>query len=138
MRTATPKSLRTARERRDQGSVFVEAMIAAAIVAMALGGTFKVIVDGAHRDRAAEARRAALLVAQSQLAATGAEIPLQTGQTAGSSGEYTWRVDVSPYADGVDASAAGRLWRVTVSVAPKGDGPELVALDTLRLGSAAR
>jgi hypothetical protein len=117
--------------------VFVESIIAAAIVAMALGGTFQVISDSAARDRAGEARRVALLTAQSEIAAVGSEIPLQPGQTAGLAGDLVWRVSVSPYADGVDDSAAGGLWRVMVSVGPRDGGAELAHLETLRLGTPA-
>jgi len=132
--TSLGKALRGNGARTDRGSVFIESMIAAAIVAMALAATFRVITDGAQRDRAVETRRAALLVAQSELAATGSEIPLQPGQSAGSAGDFIWRVDVSPYIDGVDASAVGGLWRVDVSVSPRAGGADLVTLDSLRLG----
>ncbi len=118
----------------DAGSVFVESIIAAAIVAMALGATFQVIADGANRDQAVESRRTALLIAQSELAAVGSEIPLRSGQSAGLAGDMVWRVEVSPYADGVDDSAAGALWRVAVSVQRRGGGVDLARLDSLRLG----
>ena len=125
---------RQSRSGSDAGSVFVESIIAAAIVAMALGATFQVIADGANRDQAVESRRAALLIAQSELAAVGSEIPLTSGQTAGLAGDMVWRVEVSPYADGVDDSAAGALWRVAVSVQRRGGGADLAHLDSLRLG----
>ncbi len=121
----------------DAGSVFVESIIAAAIVAMALGGTFQVIADSAARTRAAEVRRAGLLVAQSEMAAVGAEIPLQSGETAGLSGDLIWRVRVSPYADGVEARAVGALWRVSVAVQPRAGGADVARLETLRLGPPA-
>ena len=117
----------------DTGSIFVEAMIAAAIVAMALSGTFRVIADNATRARAAEARRAALLVAQSQLADVGAEIPVATGTSDGVSGDLLWRVDVAPYGDQDQVGSAGALFDVTVSVSPAVGGPALVTLHTLRL-----
>jgi hypothetical protein len=48
-----------------------------------------------------------------------------------------WRVEISPYADGVDASAAGGLWEVAVSVRPRAGGADLARLQSLRLGPAA-
>jgi len=120
----------------DAGSVFVESIIAAAIVAMALGATYRVIADSAGRDRGVEQRRAALLVAQSELAAVGSEIPLESGQHAGLSGDILWRVDVTPYSDGV-AAAMGGLWRVAVSVRPRDAEVDSVRLETLRLGPKA-
>jgi Tfp pilus assembly protein PilV len=115
--------------------VFVEAIIAAAIVAMALGGTLTVIADNAARDRAAEARRGALLLAQSMLADVGAEIPLEPGQEAGVSGDLIWRVAISPYGFGGGAAnnPVGELLAVAVQVGPRAGGPALVTLRTLRL-----
>lgn len=130
-------SPRPARLPTDAGSVFVESIIAAAIVAMALGATLKVVADGASRERATEARRTALQVAQSELAAVGAEIPLRSGQQTGVTGEMIWRVDISPADDAVESSAVGPLWQVSVAVQPREGGAPLARLDTLRLGQAS-
>lgn len=121
----------------DAGSAFVESIVAAAIVAMALGTTYRVIADGAARERGAEARRAALLVAQSELAAVGADIPLGPGDASGQSGEMAWRVEITPYAENEEKSPAGDLWRVAVSVSPRTGGPALVTLQSLRLGAGS-
>ncbi len=121
----------SSRARADAGEMFVEALIAAAIVAMALAATYRVIADSASRDRGAEARREALLVAQSELADVGAEIPLQVGRTQGVSGDMTWRMNISPYGE---PNAAGALLNVAVTVAPAAGGPTLARLQTLRLG----
>lgn len=123
---------------RDAGSAFVELIIAAAIVALALGTTYRVIADGAARDRATEARRAALLVAQSELAAVGTDIPLASGDATGQSGDMAWRIDISPYEENDDRNPVGGLWDVAVSVRPRGGGPNLVTLRTLRLGPGTR
>lgn len=130
----TPQGRRRAGE---SGSVFVESIIAAAIVAMALATTFRVIADSAARDRAIEARRAALLVAQSELDAVGSEIPLVPGRTAGVAGDMVWRVAVFPYPEGGEANAVGILWRVAVTVGPRAGGPDLATLESLRLGPEA-
>jgi hypothetical protein len=122
----------------DAGSVFVEAVIAAAIVAVALGGTFRVIADSAARSRAVEARRVALLLAQSEMALVGTEIPLAAGDSAGLAGELVWRVRIGAYAEGSAANSAGALWRVDVSVRPRSGGEPLVSLASLRLGAAER
>jgi hypothetical protein len=118
----------------ETGSAFVESIVAAAIVALALGSTFRVIADGAARDRAVEARRAALLVAQSELAAVGADIPLAPGDTSGQTGDLAWRVDISPYAEGDEQNPAGELLHVAVSVWPREGGSSLITLQSLRLG----
>jgi hypothetical protein len=123
--------------RGERGSVFVEAMIAAAIVAVALAAAYRVIGQGAVEQHAVEARRAALLVAQSELDAVGAEIPLEAGSHAGLSGDMVWRVDMEPYEDGGDPNIVGALWRVVVSVRPQAGGEALVTLRSLRLGRKA-
>lgn len=120
--------------RGDSGAIFVESLVAAAIVAMILVTTFRVITDGAVHARMAEQRRMALLVAQSELAEVGTEIPIAAGEKSGVSGDMFWSVDVSPYSDESGASTAGALWKVTVSVQPRSGGRNLVSLRTLRLG----
>jgi hypothetical protein len=122
---------------RETGSVFIESVISAAIVAMAMGATLNVVADSAARERKAEAHRTALLIARSELADVGGEIPLAAGETSGVAGDLIWRVQVSPYGGEGEASAAGALYRVSVSVRERAGGPDLAALDTLRLGSAS-
>jgi hypothetical protein len=126
-----------ARRPGENGSQFVDSVIAAAIVAMALGFMLQVVADGAARDRGFEARRAALQVAQSELADVGADIPLAAGHSAGVVGELAWRVDVTPYSGATPSNPAGALMEVTVGVAPREGGAALVTLRTLRLGRGA-
>ncbi|HEY2179430.1 MAG TPA: hypothetical protein VGH15_12695 [Caulobacteraceae bacterium] len=115
--------------------MFVEAIIAAAIAAMALGSAFRVIVDSAARERGVEARLTAVQIAQSELADVGAEIPLTPGETDGVAGAMAWRVEVSPYVDVSEPSSAGQLLQVAVTVRPRGGGAKLAELTTLRLAS---
>jgi hypothetical protein len=119
--------------RDERGSVFLDSVVALAIVVMTLGMTFQVVADTASRQRGVEARRAALLVAQSELAAVGAEIPIQQGQSAGVAGAFAWRVAMAPYDIDRTASMAGPLMRIDVSVRARNGGPELASLHSLRL-----
>lgn len=123
--------------RRDGGAIFVEALIAAAIVGMILAATFRVVASGAARERMAEARREALLVAQSELSAVGAEIPLSESRTDGVAGDLVWRVDIAAAGQLGDDNTAGSLWRVAVSVRPRAGGAPLIVLRSLRLGPEA-
>ena len=125
------------RARRDRGDIFVESLIAAAIVGMILSATFRVISDGAVRARATEQRREALMVAQSTLDSVGAEIPIKAGEGSGVSGDMAWTVDIAPYSDESGASTVGALWKIVVSVRPRDGGRTLAALRTLRLGPEA-
>ncbi len=122
--------------RRDRGSAFIESMIAAAIVALALGTTYQIIADSVARERLAQARSGAYLVAQSELADVGAEIPIEAGQTTGVAGPFAWKVDLSPFETGQTVSTAGVLLRVSVSVRSRAGGPELAALHSLRVARA--
>jgi len=121
--------------RSDSGSVFVESMIAAAIVAMSLGAMYRAIEDGAHRLHKLDDKQNALMVAQSELAAVGSTIPLAAGMTGGTDGPYAWRVDIEPYNGASEASTAGDVWRVSVSVRSLDGGNGLVSLDSLTVGS---
>jgi Tfp pilus assembly protein PilV len=122
------------RARTDAGAIFIESLVAAAIVSMILAATFRLIADSAVHARLTEQRRMALLVAQSELADVGSEIPIEAGQTAGSSGDLAWTVDITGFSDETGASSVGALWRVRVSVQPRNGGRPLVTLDSLRLG----
>jgi type II secretory pathway pseudopilin PulG len=119
--------------RSDQGSAFIESLIAAAIVCLALGATFQVIADSTGRARQNQARGAAYLVAQSELADVGAEIPLQPGKTSGVSGPFAWTVDMAPFETGQASSTAGALLQVTVQVQARQGGPQLATLQSLRV-----
>jgi len=119
--------------RVDAGEVFIESLVAAAIVAMIMVGMFRVITDAAMHARMTEQRRVALLVAKSELAEVGSEIPIASGENSGVSGNLAWTVAISPYSDESGASAVGSLWAVDVSVRPRLGRGELVRLRTLRL-----
>jgi hypothetical protein len=119
----------------DSGSVFIESMVAAAIVALSLAAMYRVIEDGAMRDRTVNAKQNALLIAQSELAAVGSEIPMAQGMTSGTEGPYAWRVDISPSDTDGPASSAGPVWQVSVSVRPLDGGNAIVTLNSLALSS---
>ena len=117
---------------REQGSVLVEAMVAAGVMAMTLAVAYRAAGDGALRTQAADRSRLAVLEAQSRLAEVGGDIALAPGQSSGRDGDIAWRVDVAPAA----AQGAGaRLLAVSASAGPR-DGPPRVTLRTLRIAPA--
>ena len=122
--------------RRDSGSIFIDTMIAAAIVAVSLGAMCQVIANSAARHRMTESRRTALMIAQSELAAVGSAIPISVGQVSGAEGRYVWLIDIEPRDAGFTQSKAGSLWTVSVVVRAQGEG-ELARLESLRLGPGA-
>lgn len=119
--------------RREGGWILVDAMIAAAVVAVTLGATLQAVASSARRQGDVALHRRALLLAQSELADVGADIPLEIGESSGVAGGLLWRVDVAPYQDQGGATPAGTLMSVAVSVRPRVGGPVLVELDSLRL-----
>lgn len=119
----------------DAGSVLVEALVATAIVAMVLVGVWRVVADSAARHHGVEARRYALLIARSQLAAVGSATPLAAGSAEGREGENPWQVQMTPCGPG--GSSAGVLYCVAVSVYGPDGGPPLVTLNSRRLAPLA-
>ncbi|HEX3651795.1 MAG TPA: hypothetical protein VHU18_03115 [Rhizomicrobium sp.] len=118
---------------REAGSALVEALIGSAIVALALGTMFHSIVDSAARNRMAEEKRFATLIAQSELATVGSLVPVAPGVTTGLSLGFPWRIQIEPMENPLPPSNAGTVWRVTVSVRnPK--GRQLASISTLAIG----
>lgn len=116
--------------RCDAGSVFIETIIAAAIVSLALGTMYHTLGKSIENNRLVQDRRTAMLIAQSELAAVGSAIPVAAGDSAGTEGSYVWRVHIEPYA------AAGDLWQVTITVGKQGSD-QLATLRSLRLSGAS-
>ena len=120
--------------RSDAGSMLVEAMIAAAIVAIMLGALYTSIQGSAERQRMVSDRRLALLVARSELATVGEETRATPGVTTGVNGDFAWRIDIAPYGGDLNPSAAGPLGLITIQVFRNGEqGRSLATLRTLRV-----
>lgn len=127
--------------RGERGSVLVEAMVGSAIIAMTLIAMYTAIIESARHNQAAEERRMALMIAQSELAAVGSLIPATPGVTEGTQGDFIWRVDIEPWAAAQQSQApafgqapnqAGVLCVVRVSVGDQKRRP-LAVLNTLTL-----
>jgi hypothetical protein len=94
---------------------------------------FHSIVDSAARNRMAEEKRYATLIAQSELATVGSLVPVAPGVTTGLSLGFPWRIQIEPMENPLPPSNAGTVWRVTVSVRnPK--GRQLASISTLAIG----
>ncbi len=118
---------------RDSGSIFIETLIASAIVALMLAATYRSIGDASLRTKKAEERREALLVAQSQMATAGITQSLSTGGTSGIDGEMAWQLDVAPYVFASDENDVGQMERVRVTVRRRDADQDLITLSSLRL-----
>ncbi len=122
-------------KRRDEGSVLIEAMVAAAIVTLSLAALYRTVEDSARHGRVLNEKRVALLIAQSHLASVGSLVPVAEGVTNGIDGPYAWSVRIDPDSNS-DASDAGQLYQVTVAVRHADDGNDIVALHSLALAPA--
>ncbi len=118
---------------QESGSIFIETLIASAIIALMLAATFRSIGDASLRTQKAEERREALLVAQSQMASAGITQPLSAGGTSGIDGDMAWQLDVAPYTFASDENDVGQLARVRVTVKRRGTDRDLITLSSLRL-----
>jgi hypothetical protein len=122
--------------RRDSGSALVEALIGSAIDAMTLGTMYHAVVDSAARNRMAEEKRFAGLIAQSEMATVGPIVPVEPGITTGVQLGYPWRIQIEPFTVGLPASNAGQVLRVTVFVqSPR--GRQLASVTTFALGRSS-
>ena len=125
---------------KQQGFSLLEILIAFSILALSLGILLKIFSAGVNTAGVAGDYTAAVQIAESLMAKTGVETPLQAGQSTGlENNRYHWRVDVSPFnfnPDNTDISAiTAVLFKVKV-VVDWGDGnttDRQVELITLKL-----
>ncbi len=114
---------------RARGYILVESLVALAVLTLVLGAVLVTVGQSAARNRAALETRRALIVARSELAAVGNDIPAQPGTRTGKSDAMAWRVVIDPAAA---PGPLGQLARITVAVGPDAAHPR-VTLTELRL-----
>jgi prepilin-type N-terminal cleavage/methylation domain-containing protein len=117
--------------RCDSGFALIEVLVALAILSLSLTVLFQIVTDTARRMGLVETRRAAQLVAQSELAAAGTAYPIGGSSVSGIQGPFTWWMQAAPYGER-GQSVAGALWSVTVGVRLRSGGPVIVSMRSLR------
>ncbi len=81
-----------------KGFSLLEILIAFSILAFSLGILLKIFSSGVDTATVAEDYTVAVQVAESLMAKTGIETPLQVGQDSGTENEkYDWLLTVNPY-----------------------------------------
>ena len=127
---------------KQQGFSLLEILIAFSILALSLGILLKIFSAGVNTAVVAEDYTTAVQIAESLMAKTGVETPLQAGQEAGVENEkYHWRVVVSPFEfnpENSDVTAiTAILFKVKVTVTWGDDNTNVkgrqVELTTLKL-----
>ena len=121
--------------RSASGFTLLEILVALVIFALLFGVLAQIFQTGLRQSTVAEAASAATLLARSQLARVGVEVPLAAGETLGETEDgLRWRT-VIEVAEAPSAEQTLVPYLVAVSVA-WGAGPgEQVTLTTLRLGT---
>lgn len=83
---------------KQQGFSLLEILIAFSILALSLSILLKIFSVGVTTSTIAEEYTAAVQIAESLMARTGVETPLQAGESSGLENEkYDWQVTVSPF-----------------------------------------
>lgn len=123
-----------------RGFSLLEILIAFSILALSLSILLKIFSNGVNTAVVAEEYTAAVQIAESLMAKTGIETPLQTEELSGlENDKYHWQVTVQPFEFNPDNSNTStspvQLFKITVNVTwGYGEGNERrIDLATLRL-----
>lgn len=123
--------------KRQRGYSLLEVIVAFALLALALTLLLGSLSGAARQVHNADLRTRAMLHAQSLLAASGIEQPLQEGRSQGDweDGRYRWELQVEPYVDArasalpqgaMNADSGPTLAQLTLQVRwGEGDGERL-------------
>jgi general secretion pathway protein I len=125
---------------KQQGFSLLEILIAFSILALSLGILLKIFSAGVNTAVVAEDYTAAVQIAESLMAKTGVETPLQANQASGLENEkYHWQVEISPFEfnpENVDPTALTAVLfkvKVTVSWGDDNANDRQIELTTLKL-----
>ncbi len=132
--------------KRQRGFTLIEVVVAFVLLALVLGVSFEIFSRGIARAGELDDRARALVIAQSRLAATGAEDAIKEGVTRGESDDrrFQWTVmvrradELATGADGKAPTSAYALYRVDVHVSWSGGDSRERALDLATLSVGAK
>ncbi len=129
-----------------QGFTLIEVVVALVIFGLAFAVLARIVQTGILQSGRAEAMTTATLLARSQLARIGADVPIAPGELDGDAGDgFRWRIVIRPAALEDDQAGAADQpqrpailpYQVAVTIAWGGGGPaETLTLTSLRLAAA--
>ena len=128
--------------RRSGGFTLIEIVVAFVLLAGVLVVGFEIFSSGLRRAGNLDEQARALVIAQSRLAAAGAEEQFKEGETRGDDGPFRWTLSVTRSDEGTGEpgqppNSAYQLFRVDVRVEWTGVDARTrsISLSTLGLGS---
>jgi len=126
--------LRRPPERGVRGFTLLEVLVSLIVFALVFGILAQILQTGLRQSHSAKNMAAASLLARSQLARIGTELPLEVGETEGEADGMRWRT-VIDLAEMATENAELAPYRVQVTVAWDGDRTlQDLTLTTLRIG----
>jgi general secretion pathway protein I len=118
----------------EAGFTILEALVALVVVAVSLAAIGSVVAANVRNTHAVESRLGLLETARAVAVGLPDRGALQPGDLRGQMGDYSWRVDVMPFAaDFVDPAAPTPWVPQAVVVRVESPSGEILRLDTVRL-----
>ena len=118
---------------RAKGFTLLEVLVALLVFGLMFGILAEIVRTGLRQSASAQATATAGLLARSQLARVGVELPLEVGESEGEVDGMRWRTTIELSEPLADETGIG-AYRVDVTVAWGATQAEQVTLTTLKLG----
>jgi prepilin-type N-terminal cleavage/methylation domain-containing protein len=116
-----------------RGFTLLEVLVALLVFGLMFGILAQIMRTGLQHSGAAESATVAALLARSQLARVGVELPLEIGEVGGEVDGMRWRTSIRLSEPPTEGTEIG-TYQVDVSVAWGASDAEQLTLTTLRLG----
>jgi general secretion pathway protein I len=119
---------------RQQGFSLLEVLVAFAVLSISLGILYQAFGGALHNLSVSGNYGRAMILAESRLAETVADTPLEAGSQTGKAGDFRWRVEVTPYDEVEELPQTFEPYKVLVDVSwNEGSRERHYRLQTLRL-----